>query len=600
MEWRGFALRRNVDASRWTLGLKLVLLVLFIAATNDGAWQRLQALGSPSQASAFLALWGVSACALLCVAFSPYRSSRYLWTMVFVPCSLVALSYSLITRTHLRLADVEQMLDVLAFADNVLGFYAGPLLTAALICLIGIVALNMPPYWHAGAVARPGWLAAGLLLPLVPVAAVASVVYVRGGHGTDGLPLQFTSSAFAVVLALERLLSGPEPRRKEVAIAPLDAGRAKSVVVIMDESVRGDLLDINRPGGAYSGLLPHAAAMANFGIVSSIATCSTPTNAGFRYGIARRSYLTDLTTNPSIWRYAKKAGYRTIYIDGQRHGGRLMNLMSAEELADIDQHIQLPSATRPVERDIRIARRLRHIVENSRQPTFVYVNKMGAHFPYEGKYPPEHAPFQPVSKRTYFGNEVDPKNSGWLQSENEEARIRFRNSYLNAVAWNVGGFFDTLLADLDLSHTVLLYTADHGQNLNEEGAPGFRTHCSSERAAASEGIVPLVVLTGVPAILDEMRQAAHKNRGRVSQFNVFPSVLALLGYRPEDIARSATSELPLQADLPAGQQQFLSRFFVRLGRSPVWNSIEPRVRAASCAGQPGAAQRLPLAVFGAP
>ena len=211
MDGRGFALRQNIDASRWTLGLKLLLLVVFIVATNDGAWQRLQALGSPSQASAFLALWGVSACALFCVAFSPYRSSRYLWTMVFVPCSLVALSYSLITRTHLRLADVEQLLDVVAFADNLLDFYAGPLLTAALICLIGIVALNMPPYWHGGAAARPRWLAAGLLLPCVPVAATASVLYVRGGHGTDGLPLQFTSSAFALVIGLERLLSDPEP-----------------------------------------------------------------------------------------------------------------------------------------------------------------------------------------------------------------------------------------------------------------------------------------------------------------------------------------------------------------------------------------------------
>jgi hypothetical protein len=77
-----------------------------------------------------------------------------------------------------------------------------------------------------------------------------------------------------------------------------------------------------------------------------------------------------------------------------------------------------------------------------------------------------------------------------------------------------------------------------------------------------------------------MRRAAEKNRGRVSQFNVFPSVLALLGYRPEDIARFASRELPLAADLPPGQQQFLSRFFVRLGMQPIWNSIAPDVETA--------------------
>jgi hypothetical protein len=78
-----------------------------------------------------------------------------------------------------------------------------------------------------------------------------------------------------------------------------------------------------------------------------------------------------------------------------------------------------------------------------------------------------------------------------------------------------------------------------------------------------------------------MREAAGKNHDRVSQFNVFPSVLALLGYRPEDIARSASSESPLEADLPTGQQQFASVFFVRFGRQPVWNSIRARIETAA-------------------
>jgi hypothetical protein len=122
--------------------------------------------------------------------------------------------------------------------------------------------------------------------------------------------------------------------------------------------------------------------------------------------------------------------------------------------------------------------------------------------------------------------------------------------------------------------------ADHGQNLHENGEPGYRTHCSADKASPTEAMVPMVVLTGISPVLDEMRRAAKKNHDRASQFNVFPSVLGLLGYRREDIARLAASELPLEADLPAGQQQFLSRFFVRLGREPIWNSIEPRIASA--------------------
>jgi lipid A ethanolaminephosphotransferase len=567
-------LGRSIDRSRWTLVLKLLLLLVFIVGTNGGAWARLEQLGAPSHTAAFLALWGVSAAALFCVAFSPCRACRYLWTMVFILCSLVALSYSLITSSQLRLADAEQLLEALVFADNVLAFYGGPLLLAALICLIGILALNMPPFWQPGPAAGPAWPAAALLLPFVPVAATAGVLYVRGGHGTDGLPVQFTSPAFALVLGLERLAAGRPPARRDVAITPGEA-RVKHVVVIMDESVRGDLLDINRPGGVYTGLLPHDAAMANFGVMSSISNCSAPTNAGFRYGVARGTYLADLAANPSIWRYARKAGYRTIYVDGQRHRGGLMNLMSAQERAEIDDHIQLPASTAPAERDIQIARLLRSLVQRDGQRSFVFVNKMGAHFPYEGKYPPEQAPYQPVLKRTYFGSEVDPKNVWQPTAEDADTRMRVRNSYLNALAWNVGVFFDTLLAGLDLSGTVLVYMSDHGQNLNEDGMSGYHTHCSTERATAAEGMVPLVVLTHAPRLLAQLRDAARRNRDRVSQFNVFPSVLALLGYRPRDIARFATPELPLAADLPPGQRQFLSRFFVRLGRGPVWNSLEP-------------------------
>jgi hypothetical protein len=67
----------------------------------------------------------------------------------------------------------------------------------------------------------------------------------------------------------------------------------------------------------------------------------------------------------------------------------------------------------------------------------------------------------------------------------------------------------------------------------------------------------------------------------VSQFNVFPSVLALLGYPPGDIARSASSESPLDADLAPWQQQFATIFFVRFGRQLVWHSIHAGIETAA-------------------
>lgn len=580
-----FGTLRGPDAGSLTLSVKVLLLLVFITVTNYGSWKRLETLSSsPAKVLVFLALWGISVVALFFIAFLPQRFWRYLWTAVLAVSSMAALSYRLITREFLHLADVEQLLELLAFTGNVVDFYAAQLLSAAAVCAIGIVALNMP---SQGPALAPRARRAAVLLPLAPVAGIVGVLLSHGGDGADGLPVQFTSPAFAAALGLERLLSGPEPKRTEVAIAPADGPRPRNVVVIMDESVRGDLLDLNRPGGIYSGLLVHSAALANFGIVSSIANCSAASNAAFRYGVGRHSPLAELKTNPSIWQYAKKAAYRTIYIDGQRFNGHLHNLMTQAERAQIDEHIQLSSATAPRERDLEIARRLRRIIENSQQPTFVYVNKMGAHFPYEGKYPPERAVL-PVLKRTTLGDGI-----GKPQTEDPATRTSFRNAYLNTLAWNVGNFFDTLLGDLDLSNTVIVYTSDHGQNLHEDGSPGYATHCTTHNSSPTEGIVPLVVLTQTPQVLATMREAAKKNHDRASQFNVFPSVLALLGYLPEDVARSASSEAPLDADLAPAQQRFASIFFVRFGRHPEWNSIQPPIQAASSKSPGGTSSPIP-------
>ena len=566
--------REQFTRTRWLLTIKLLLLTALLIGTNYGAWQHVQVIESHFSLGAFFVMWILSALGVLCIAFSPSRSWRYTWTAVLIIFGFVGLAYRLITNSDLGLAEAEQLLEVVAFADNVTGFYARALLVAGALCAIGIVAINMPPYWDFKVRGNPKWLVSLLLLvPFVPVGATAGILYVRGGEGTEGLAAEFNGPAFALVLGVERLISGPQPKRRAVAIAQSSVRPPKTVVVIMDESVRGDVLDINSASGAYSGLLRYSKIMANFGLMSSIANCSSPSNAGFRYGVSRKSYLTDMKTNPSIWSYAKKAGYRTVYIDGQRHGGGLHNMMTAEEASAIDDFVQLPADTPPYERDMEIARRIRKIVEDGKQYSFVYVNKMGLHFPYEGKYPPGKAIHQPIMQQTYFGTDIDPKNILRPQNEDDESRLRFRNSYLNAVSWNVGNFFDTLLTGLNLSNAVVVYMSDHGQDLHEDGRPGSRTHCTTKDPAPGEGIVPLVVVSGIERLAAEMRQAAGLNRDRVSQFNVFPTVLAMLGYSHEDIARSASSERMFDAELPANQQKFLSRYFTRFGTKPLWNSI---------------------------
>jgi len=66
------------------------------------------------------------------------------------------------------------------------------------------------------------------------------------------------------------------------------------------------------------------------------------------------------------------------------------------------------------------------------------------------------------------------------------------------------------------------------------------------------------------------------NYNRASQFNVFPTLLALMGYERESLRSSGAFEPTLFAELPDDNQRFLSTFFVRLGKKPVWNRIARR------------------------
>lgn len=113
------------------------------------------------------------------------------------------------------------------------------------------------------------------------------------------------------------------------------------IVFIIDESIRGDLLDINSSYGVESGLNQKSKywKVTNFGVAASAATCSSEVNVTLRYGGTRKDYRKMIQTFPSIWAYAQKAGFSTVYIDSQRTKGQLQNEMDEEEMLLINNFI---------------------------------------------------------------------------------------------------------------------------------------------------------------------------------------------------------------------------------------------------------------------
>jgi lipid A ethanolaminephosphotransferase len=330
--------------------------------------------------------------------------------------------------------------------------------------------------------------------------------------------------------------------------------------------VAANYLDINHRDGVYSGLAETRPdiSIANFGIAASITNCSAGSNQTLRFGGKRSNYRQAFEEMPSIWAFARRAGRRTVYLDGQRQGGELQNRMTPAEAAEIDDFIQVGDT--PVsERDHELARLLGERLRNGISE-LILVNKVGAHFPVADKFPLSAAKFQPLPRRS--GLEITDASALTDANKSEHGWRLYRNAYRNALAWSTGGFFDRLLPQVANSEAVIVYTSDHGQDLHERGGAGGSTHCMPD-PRAEEGAVPLVVIADSRIKIDWQEHVAS-NFDSTSHFRIFPTLLVLLGY-PANETRGFYGQ-PLMSR-ERDPLTFTPNYRASLGRDPVWRRV---------------------------
>ncbi|PJI88853.1 sulfatase [Sphingomonas koreensis] len=418
-------------------------------------------------------------------------------------------------------------------------------------------------------------------VPLGALALLTGMLFLRGGEGARGLPGAFTALAYLTLATGEELAS--DGKRRPVTLVPRAVAGMGDIVLIIDESVSARYLDLIDPAGVRTGLLtpPGGIAVHSFGVAAAITNCSLGTNLTLRHGGTRDRYGELNATGPAIWDYARKAGFAPVYIDAQRTGGGLHNGMDAAERARIDTFVQLDSV--PVgERDAAAADRIVSLLANGRRE-FILVNKVGAHFPVHDKYPDSHAVYRPALPRGRFLGIADTGDRDGFDGDAEQWR-RYRNAYRNTLLWKVGGFFERLLAPGTLNGATVIYTSDHGQDLRERGGTGVHTHCSAH-PVPEEGAVPLAVLTDAGAA-DRWPDAAQRNRDRSSHYQLFPTILEMMGY-PESAVR-AEYGMSLHAPL-ADELRFNTHFNARLGRKPQWQRIDVPALARPPRGDGGPA-----------
>jgi glucan phosphoethanolaminetransferase (alkaline phosphatase superfamily) len=306
------------------------------------------------------------------------------------------------------------------------------------------------------------------------------------------------------------------------------------IVLIMDESVRGDYVLSNEGAHSTTPFLNTADHLINFGVAISSSNCSTVSRMITRFGM-RRSDLPDGwqegLRRPTFWKFAQKAGYKTLHIDAWGNPIFYHSGFSAVENALIDYKINVIENPAYL-RDHTVARKLLTSLKEE-APAFIYVDKFGVHLPYFNKYPPA------LQK---------PSTSPIAELAEQEVMV---SHYQTAIHWSVDEFFRELLPTIDLSKTLIIYTSDHGQSLKA----GKQSHCTSTpNVPPAEAYVPILAFTSEPKFKRLLTVAATNNFNRFSHFEIFPTLLLAMGFDPNWVNKTYGPSLK---DLPPSQREFL-------------------------------------------
>jgi glucan phosphoethanolaminetransferase (alkaline phosphatase superfamily) len=562
-------------ASGWPRNaIKLFLIGLYLASGYKQYAERLADLSlSPALTGSYLALFATLAGCLLVSAFIHQGLVRWSLAILFTASAVFCDSYIRITGDYLTYSMFVSQLHSAAFLDEALEQYRASILASVGWGMSLLLGLGLQP-GRPGVARRRGNVHAVLVrwAPMVvPVAAIVlltTLLFFRGGAGARGLPVMFITVSYLNLFAYERATNTIGPRQ-DVALPLASDTPGYDIILVIDESVGGNYLDINAEHGISTPLKspPDGVAVHNFGYAAAIGSCSADVNVTLRFGGTREDYVRINASMPSIWQYARNAGMETVYIDAQRTGRRTQNLMTDWELNSIDQWIQFDGV--PVlHRDMALGEKLAELINDGR-PQLIITNKVGAHFPVHDKYPDEFMRYRPALARGMY-EEVAETGARDGFTGTPEDWVRYRNSYKNTLLWNVGEFFSRLLASADFSKAVMIYTSDHGQDLHERGNPGLNTHCGGS-PAMEEGLVPLVVIQGRSLETLDWASNLAANRNASSHYNIFPTLLQLMGYKLEPLRAIYGNPLSVATEDPF---TFNTKFNGRMGAEPSWMFID--------------------------
>jgi len=243
----------------------------------------------------FAVFWLISIVALLVSAFLPNLYFRIVLAIIFFASTWVGLAYTNIIGVSIFTYDnLYVLLENINYAGN-----ACDILYALFIASFAIVIVISPPDDFKKRFPRILKPVFAYSLSGLPFLILFAIALLREGYGLAQTPIQYRIPAMLSMITLEKILY-VENVREEVKISPqlVMEGGPLNVILIVDESLRGDYIDLNIDRGTTPYLLSVRNRIANFGYASSGANCSAESNQILRYGPNLNDFDRTFQANP--------------------------------------------------------------------------------------------------------------------------------------------------------------------------------------------------------------------------------------------------------------------------------------------------------------
>jgi glucan phosphoethanolaminetransferase (alkaline phosphatase superfamily) len=549
---------RSPNAKPWKtalfLLLKLSAVFALVTFTNPDVPDRLHLLLQNSRIETlvpYVMIWGISLLAILVLVLQQNPLLRWGAALILALSTAIHFGYRHASLSELGVYDMVSLWTSRHEAGRAMAQYLPHVLAAVAVFATATLVFGFGRFALGQFTEK--WLPRLLWLPLLPVALISGIVWMKSGGGAQAMPSQFAPYSLALVTA-SSLMNQEITPRKDVAWTPNPALRQDKIVMMVDESIRPEFLDTTPGNKMTPGIASVSDKLIDYGHAVSGGNCSHYSNSILRFMVDRDNIVQSANTSPMVWDFARKAGYRTVFIDGQagniRDASALQNFMTLGETRKIDSFHALKNIE-SWEADEQV---MKIVAEELAKPgpVFIYANKNGAHFPYDMSYPATAAKYRPTVTETGVADSTT-----------------FANSYLNAISWSVDRLFPALVASLEANNAAMIYTSDHGQFVEPIGL----THCQTIPADPRTGLVPMMLHLPSGPLHDQYAAAAPAMKNKANHFMIAPTLLKLMGYDNKDIT-SVYEESLLQPD--SRKPAFTTGdIFGLFSKDALWVDIDP-------------------------